>query len=876
MLALSEHARRQPRLYFLAVGLLTAVIITLVALPTFRPETFPYLHPPKVDTDPENMLDSKEPVRVFHNAMKREFSLNDIIVVGVVNNEHPQGVFNVESLAHVYELTEYAKTLVWQENGETRGVVVRDLIAPSTVDNIEPGGMGTVRFEWLMPKPPGDEAEALSVARKALRIPFLNNTLVSPDQKALALYIPITAKNVSYRVANKLREKIAGFGGNDEYHITGLPIAQDQFGVEMFRQMAVSAPLALLLIFLLLWMFFRNLKLIFSPLLIAVISVVFTMGLLVITGHTVHIMSSMIPIFIMPIAVLDAVHILSDFFDKYPKYHSRKETIRKVMEELSLPMFYTSLTTCAGFGSLAFTPIPPVQVFGVFIALGVFFAWILTVTLIPAYIVLLPEDSLKDFGLKAGSPDPFQGSFLARMLTKVGTVTYLRSKAIVLVTVVVSAIAVYGITRIRINDNPVKWFSSWHEIRIADRILNEKFAGTYMAYLVLTSPDEAGDPGQTRQALESRLESFPPEIRQAVQDQIKVLKEKDSKAFIESLKDFAVSRQEQAGTDEAWDDWEEVLTILDELSQEKEVFKRPEVLHYIETLQQALLDSGRVGKSNSLPDIVKTVHRELFLGEDSAFRIPETRAAVAQTLITYQNSHRPADLWHFVTPDYRKTTLWIQLKSGDNRDMNRVVSAVDEFFRQYPPPIPLSHDWFGLTYINTVWQQKMVVGMAKAFSGSFVIVLAFMVFLFRSFLWGLLCMVPLTVTIVMIYGMVGLMGKDYDMPVAVLSSLGLGLAVDYAIHFIARSRAMQAGRHGWKDVLPEVFGGPARAIARNVIVIGISFLPLLAAPLVPYQTVGALISAILLLAGVVTLLILPALIKLLETKLFTCNKGEVS
>jgi predicted RND superfamily exporter protein len=221
-----------------------------------------------------------------------------------------------------------------------------------------------------------------------------------------------------------------------------------------------------------------------------------------------------------------------------------------------------------------------------------------------------------------------------------------------------------------------------------------------------------------------------------------------------------------------------------------------------------------------------------------------------------------------VTTDYRKTSLWLQLKSGDNRDMEKVVKQVEGFFAQNPPPMKIRHNWFGLTYINVKWQEKMVSGMLQAFLGSFLAVLLMMTLLFRSALWGLLSMVPLTVTIGAIYGAIGLIGKDYDMPVAVLSSLSLGLAVDYAIHFLARSRELRRRHGSWKAAAAPVFGEPARAISRNVIVIGVGFLPLLAAPLVPYKTVGIFIAAILLVAGVASLLILPALIRLLERFLF--------
>src|SRR3990172_3329113 len=273
-------------------------------------------------------------------------------------------------------------------------------------------------------------------------------------------------------------------------------------------------------------------------------------------------------------------------------------------------------------------------------------------------------------------------------------------------------------------------------------------------------------------------------------------------------------------------------------------------------LQEHLAKTGLVGKSNSVADVVKKVHQELLDGRQENYRIPDTSPAVAQCLIQFQSSHNPDDLWHFVTTDYMHANIWLQLTSGDNKDMQRVVEAVDDFFRSNLPPIKLNYNWAGLTYINIVWQEKMVWGMLQSFLGSFVIVFIMMAVLFRSALWGLICMIPLTITIGAIYGIIGLVGKDYDMPVAVLSALTLGMAVDFAIHFLDRARTAYSQAGSWVKAGPEMFGEPARAISRNVLVIAIGFLPLLAAPLVPYKTVGIFLCAIMGLSGAVTLLVL--------------------
>ena len=838
----------------------------------------------KVDTDPENMLSEDEPARVFHNDVKERFVLNDIVVVGVVNDKDPDGVFNPSSLGKIYELTEFAKTLRWSdEEGPEQeiGVIEVDLLAPSTVDHIGQGGPGEVRFEWLMQKPPATRAEALEVRDKALSNPLLKGTVVSEDGKAICLYLPLTSKDLSYRVYRELKTKIAEFEGDEEYHITGLPVAEDTFGVEMFVQMAVSAPLAMAVIFVLMLVFFRKLVLVISPMIVAMVSVISTMGLLIGLGYPVHIMSSMIPIFLMPIAVVDSVHILSEFFDLYTREKGRRNTILEVMDNLFIPMLYTSLTSAAGFASLALTPIPPVQVFGIFVAVGIMIAWLCTITFVPAYVMMIKESSLANFGLASAGAE--KQTWLTGLLRGGGRFTYNAAKPILIAIIVVAAVAVYGITRIEINDNPVKWFSKSHPIRRADIELNKHFGGTYMAYLVLESSEEQIPDNRYIGALRKRwlekgialTEEFPKamdlvgEVEQLILS--KASKYESREEFLESFVEIAnqkVELAEKENAADAVDIWYEISDFFELEGERLKIFKQPEVLRYIAELQEYLKGTGLVGKSNSVADIVKKVHKELVDGKDESYIIPDSSSAVAQCLIQFESSHNNDDLWHFVTYDYMSANVWLQLTSGDNKDMEKVVGAVDEFFDKNKPPVPLEHNWAGLTYINTVWQNKMVWGMLQSFMGSFIIVFIMMAVLFRSALWGIVCMIPLLVTIAVIYGIIGLVGKDYDMPVAVLSALTLGMAVDFAIHFLERARTSFAKTGSWKESTAEMFGEPARAISRNVLVIAIGFLPLLAAPLIPYKTVGIFLCVIMALSGAVTLLALPSILKLAEKVMF--------
>ncbi len=1017
----------------------TLLLAVLAGAPSIFPDALSFMNPVTVDTDPENMLSADEPVRVFHNRMKRTLNLYDMVVVGVVNDRDPNGVFNAATLGKVHALAEYARTLkgaaIGQPEGSDEGVVEVDLLAPSTVDAMEPTA-GGVSFDWLMKEPPADDAQAMEVWRKARRIPFLFGTMLSDKDparpgkditgpsKAITIYLPLTRKDLSHAVYVKLQEKTAQLGGPEQYYVTGLPVAEDTFGVEMFIQMAISAPAAMVVIFLLMLVFFRKLVVVVSPMIVALVSVIFTMASLIIAGFPVHIMSSMIPIFIMPIAVLDSIHIISEFFERYQATRDREKTIRTVMDELFSPMLYTSLTSAAGFASLALTPIPPVQVFGIFVAVGIMVAWLLTVTFIPAFVMFISPKSLANFGAThAADDDAMDQTALGRLLRWVATMTYRRAKPILAVTMVVLAVAGYGISRININDNPVKWFEPAHPIRQADTVLNGYFGGTYMAYLAMQHEPEAFDANAFAADLHGQLarrsadtaeqmtrlgsvavqfgatgvpanrnselflaalkRSVRPDSFTATSRQLGAWKVPDrfldveadrltpgpgkpgqfdgpkyaqaltaiavqhAKRFADNIrkldglvdevaasgpgsrdKMLAALAQRFSGTEapvparpavapkatdtptEAPGGEPDLPTIespaadepdlpaiglptapaaqgkadvyaaiaadavglfIDEIRQQSQVFKRPDVLEWMARLQIAMSDTGTVGKSNSLADMVKTVQRDLRDGDEDAYRVPVSAEAVGQCILQYGNSHRPDDLWHFVTPDYQLSSIWVQLTSGDNRDMQKVVADVDKFLAGDPAPVGMNVRWFGLTYINVEWQDKMVTGMIEAFSGSFLVVFLLMVILFRSVLWGLLSMIPLTVTIAAIYGTVGLVGKDYDMPTAVLSSLTLGLAVDFAIHFLARSRTMHARYGSWQKTLPHIFGEPARAITRNIVVIAAGFLPLLLAPLMPYKTVGILLAVILLVSGACTLLLLPALIRVLERRLFTAK-----
>lgn len=735
----------------------------------------------KIDTDPENMLPASVPARHDTDEMKEDFGIHDFIVVGVVDE---QGVFNPATLQRVADLTAGILDL--------DGVIADDVMAPTEVDDIVTTPEGVLRVQRLIEEVPETAAGAQAVLAQIKRNPLLRGKLASDDGKAIAIFVPLESKDVAARVAGEI-EAMIDHSGTEEYHIAGIPMAEDTFGGEMFKQMAVAAPGAFLVIFLLMIYFFRNVKVVIAPMVLSLLTVSATMGLLVVTGHTVHIMSSMTPVFLIPIAVLNSIHLLSELAVRYNRIGNTADAIRATIDELFLPISYTTLTTVVGFLSLLTTPIPPVQVFGLFVGIGVAIAWLLSFTFLPAYAMLLSPETLRHFGQTAAESEK-GGGVTGKVLHIMRRVAIHNGKLLTVLGVAALAVSLYGLTLVEVNDNPVRWFKKSHPVRIADVVLNKHLAGTYIMHMVLTA-DEDG------------------------------------------------------------------------------VFTEPEVIQYVNDLQRELERHSNVGATSSVADVVRKVRFQLKGEKPEEAILPQSREEAAQYLFLYEMSGGdPEDLYKFISPEYDKANIWVQMHAGENQQVSAVVARADAWIADHPAPRGVVLHWAGLPYINVVWQEKMVAGMGKALAGSVLVVLIMMIGLFRSLKLGLISMIPLSAAIAMCYAFLGFSGRPYDMPVAVLSSLSLGLAVDFAIHYLQRGREIYREEKGdFEKTMFRFYEGPAHALVRNIVVIAIGFVPMFFSSLIPYITVGAFFFAIMVIAGTTTLFSLPAVLSLSPRTFF----GEV-
>ncbi len=735
---------------------------------------------PKIttDTDPKHMLPITSPVRQYNDQVEREFGLHaDNLAVGIVNE---RGVVNRDTLSHIAELTRQIQKI--------HGVVVRDVTSFTTIDNVSAED-GSLVVSPLLAEVPSTDA-GLEHIRKTLRDnPLLLNRVISADGKATAIYVPLEANANGKEVADRIRELLPKDSRGDRYYLAGDPIARDTFGAEMFRQMGLFSPIAGMVMCIALWLMFRSAALVLANMAVAMISIIWSMGLFIGLGFPVHIMSSMSPVFLMAIAT-DSVHIFNEFYFRYDEVRNKRRAVLETMAAVGRPVVLSDVTAAAGFASLATGSIVPVRVFGLLVGFGTLVILLMSFTLVPAILILMREDRIS----AAAQRELASGQEGSPLLARLGAFCIQRTKMIAVAGCVLLAVAAAGLWRIRVNNNMVHWFKPGSEIRIADRMLNQYLGGTSTGYMVIQTPRE-----------------------NAMHD--------------------------------------------------------PTMLRAIEGLQRELEKDPLVGKSLSVVDYVKRINRVLHNNDPAFERVPDSATEVAQYLFLFSMSAKPTDLNNVVDYPFQKANLWLQLKSWDAGVMRGIIGRSEAHLKSHPLPAEAAVRPAGIAYFNMVWNDEVLWGMVTSFMAGLVLVLLLLVLETRSLLWGTLSFLPLFFTIAVIYGMVGLVGKDFDMPVAVLSTLSLGLAIDFAVHFVGRFQQRHQAGSRLDDSLVWTVARPGKGIFRNAVLFALGFLVMVFADLTPYITVGVLMAAIMLLSSVASVVYLPALIRIFHRRLL---KGVTS
>lgn len=280
--------------------------------------------------------------------------------------------------------------------------------------------------------------------------------------------------------------------------------------------------------------------------------------------------------------------------------------------------------------------------------------------------------------------------------------------------------------------------------------------------------------------------------------------------------------------------------ILD--SNEKDAFKQPQILEAIDRLQNDVDGSLQVvGNSFALTDYLKRMNKVMHTDSVEYNVIPATQDLVAQYLLLYEMSGDPENLWKVVNYNYQKANLTFQLKSDNSIALNKAIAKIEEHFPELDK-LGVSINYAGSGYKGLVFTDLILDGQIKSLVLSLFIVIILLSLMFKKISAGLIGAVPITITAIISFGVMGLLDIPLSTTTALLSSIAIGIGIDYAVHFIERYKIYATETKDKQLTGRMTMQHSGRAIVFNALVVIAGFLVLLASVFPPNRALGALVS----------------------------------
>ncbi len=450
----------RPRTTLVAAAVATAALAT--ALPKLHSETDIRSFLPKGDESLAN-LDMLEEI----------FGRPYLTQILVMHEGDSGSIYNPQSLAIVARITDWLRTRKEFETSRNS-----DLRSLATANNITGDESGMV-VEPFMEEPPADQQEAAAIRRAVEENEIYVGMLVARDGRGASIIVRESDYGREHRAEAyyALRDYLASLRAEapgDRFYVTGRPVIQGLFGIYISQEARTMMPYVLALLVFFLFLSFRSLRGVLLPLVVIAATEVWMLAFLALWGHPMYTVTSILPILIVSIAVAASIHVLARYYEAAATAREAepRAVVAHTVREIGVPVLMTSATTAAGFLAMTSSKQVPMADFGVVAAVGIGAAFVLTMTVVPAALVLMPLPQRSRSGPASASDLPL-GWILARSTAAVDR----RARRTLLVFAALLAAGLGGIARLETDSSLVSQFPPGHPIRLADEVANRHFAG---------------------------------------------------------------------------------------------------------------------------------------------------------------------------------------------------------------------------------------------------------------------------------------------------------------------------------------------------------------------------------------------------------------
>jgi len=790
------------------VLLLLALALTAAALWPASQLSFSY--------DIEAMFADDDPKLLAYLETNKAFGGHQTVVIAF---EDPD-LFTPDKMQRLQGLADQLSTI---RLGEHRPIVGIDTIA-----GVRRFGQATVLQE-LRTHP----ERAAEIRDDLLGQDLFRNTLLGRDGKTVAISMTVDLGGQTREGTAEMMQKIRKIMDrtNLEYHLAGGPALLEGIFSYMEEDSRTFQIFTTLLLSVVMLVLFRRWRWVVLPIAVVHITLLWTKALLWLTQSRLTIVSSMLNALITIIGIATVIHVAVRYQDaraggQVSAWHAVQRTLRTVLPAV----FWTCLTTAAGFGALTVSRIAPVQDFGTMMAVGAGLVFIVAAMILPAGMLLgkrpaVVQPTVADTSLGRGLGE--LGTWSARHGLLVGACWGL-----------MLAVALVGVTRLSTLNNFTDNFRKNSPITNSYAFIEGRLSGASPMDVVVpvTAPLTRKKCEQLRR-LEADLRALPHELT------------------VIGLVDLMDYTEARVG---------EVVIETTTGPAARAAFKQLPggllVSHIRNVVQQV---NAGMRKSEAFRKILDRLPGKM---DRLPFRIPPQQVVM---LLNQFESGIVEGYWnrrkgHMRIRVYTKERLPAAQKDQLTADTQTLLRKHYGRTPGADPDNPRQAPFLTGEYvIFRHLVSSLMEDQATTFATAAACILVMMMIAFRSVWLGLAALVPNALPIIIVLGTMGWIGLPVNIATAMIASVSMGMAVDSSIHYIYRFRRhMETGTSATEAIrLTHASVGRALVFANLAILVGFSVLCL--SNFVPTIHFGILVGVAMFGGLMGNLFVLPALLRLL-------------
>ena len=701
-------------------------------------------------------------------------------------------------------------------NIEVRSAPVVEVTSISNTDDIY-GSEEGLTIEKIFEVIPGTPGEMKSLRRRVLENDLFRNSFFSEDGRRTGIFVELAMdeddSEILYSTYIALERIFEENPGIDKHYIAGFPIVAATLRTVIDQDTQRFFPFVALLAVFFLWLTFRRPSGVAVPMLVVGFSILFTLAIMVVFEVPLNTITSALPVFLISIGVADGIHMFSEYRENRIEGLPREKAVCLMLDKLALPVTMTSITTAVGFLSLTVSDIVPIFTFGIFVAVGTLLAMVLSLIFIPALLMVLPEKvsasqegSGTDENLSRGV---HQVNFMDRLFQKsldVMTAWVLRNaRPVLLAALAICAISIYGLSQVKVESSLESYFQADAPLVIANRAM-EKMSGSRTINIVITKTGEE-----------------------------EPWKNPDNLKVVEEFQEFLANEPRVKRTLSLVDLIKRISYAFNE--NRKEFNRLPNGFEFLES-EEIFEENGQTEK--------RTVKREI-----------SGRDLIAQYLVLYENSGGDV-LSDVVDSEYLNLNLAVTISSNSTTEEEKLLQSIEDYaVRQFPQGFSMTSS--GMVPINVATSNEVVTSQIRSLSGSILAVFLMLALIFRSVSRGLMGMIPLVFTVLFNFGVMGFFGVHLDIGTALVSSIVIGIGVDYSIHYLSSMFHELADGTELHDAISNTVRRSGKAITSNAVTVGFGFLALSVSEFLPLVTLSWMIWLTLNISALATMILIPAL-----------------